>query len=232
MAIFLTPAFAMIMSASNSNQITTSADKKCNWLIVDFDGTCTSRDTTPILRKLASSYANDDESKIILREHTWSSLETEYFTEFEEAKKSIFNNKDQRLDLASALEILDAISTKVTYKVSASKVLSGIPTSREDMISTIMKDDAFLEAVQLRPGCISTLSEAILSGWEFGVLSINWSQIMINAGLLYPLQLELDKKSTGVKNLESFLQNTWSNEIDEEGTINLLGMYIYDFACN
>ena len=67
------------------------------WLVVDFDGTCTARDTTPLLPVLASFLSDDNDSQRDERLANFKSLEQEYFGLLQQSKS-------KRLLLAPLIE--------------------------------------------------------------------------------------------------------------------------------
>ena len=116
--------------------------RRRRWLVVDFDGTCTEHDTTPLLPRLAA-FATRLRSSIISAEVNSSNilhkqdldrrlvqfqcLEDEFVKRYDKAKSSLLTSYDN--DQQSIHEILDALdepSTIVTGMVSESRVLAGL----------------------------------------------------------------------------------------------------------
>mmetsp|Transcript_9268 Transcript_9268/g.27939 ORF Transcript_9268/g.27939 Transcript_9268/m.27939 type:complete len:454 (-) Transcript_9268:651-2012(-) len=188
------------------------------WLVVDFDGTCTVRDTTPILPRLASSCVGEDDEARRRRQDAFEVLEGRYFELYEEAKTRIFADGGgggggggdpgtTALTLDDALESLDAASTEVTRGVSESGVLAGIsdcPAALESVlfersrpldgnVDSSADGDRWSSAAYLRPGCVEALSSAVhRDGWHLGVLSINWCPPLIEAALLRRVRRAVD----------------------------------------
>lgn len=122
--------------------------KRRRWLVVDFDGTCTEHDTTPLLPILAAfatrsrssiSKASDgtDTNNIDDYDHQqdlkkrldqFQLLEDEFMRRYAEAKTNMFNseNDESSTSLYDVLDALDEPSNVVTEMVSASKCLSGL----------------------------------------------------------------------------------------------------------
>ena len=122
--------------------------KRRRWLVVDFDGTCTEHDTTPLLPRLAafatrsrSSISkspdgtetdnNDDynhQKDMEKRLAQFQLLEDEFMKRYGEARSTMFSNNvnDESTSLYDVLDALDEPSNIVTEMVSASKCLSGL----------------------------------------------------------------------------------------------------------
>jgi hypothetical protein len=122
------------------------------WLVVDFDGTCTIRDTTPLLPRLAYliESQNNDNNKdnehelhakkyldLMERLSIFTNLENEYFQRYVEVMGSIEsehtieddgnnNNNFLHSQLEYSLDRLDCISSEITEKVNTSKILKGL----------------------------------------------------------------------------------------------------------
>ena len=123
------------------------------WLVVDFDGTCTNHDTTPLLPKLASYFArsrstlSSDENKptdtleefnheqdLQRRLMQFEQLENEFLTRYNAVKNTLLSQEaatathdDNRMQsLHEVLDALDEPSTIVTGMVSESGVLHGL----------------------------------------------------------------------------------------------------------
>ena len=123
--------------------------KRRRWLVVDFDGTCTEHDTTPLLPILAAfatrsrssiskasdgtdtNSNNDDydhQQDLKKRLDQFQLLEDEFMRRYAEAKTNMFNseNDESSTSLYDVLDALDEPSNVVTEMVSASKCLSGL----------------------------------------------------------------------------------------------------------
>ena len=103
-------------------------------LVVDFDGTCTIRDTTPLIPHLASSST----SKLA----EFSRLEGIYFENLRnvQATMGLDRSPSESYDpdaLALALATQDHVSMEVTEMVSQSRVLAGI--TRDGVESTLRR---------------------------------------------------------------------------------------------
>ena len=128
--------------------------KRRRWLVVDFDGTCTEHDTTPLLPRLAafatrsrssisqsvgtgkddttSSSTNDSDGynhqkDLQKRLDQFQLLEDEFMRRYGEARSNMFSNdNDQSTSLYDVLDALDEPSCIVTEMVSESGCLSGL----------------------------------------------------------------------------------------------------------
>ena len=127
--------------------------KRRRWLVVDFDGTCTEHDTTPLLPRLAALSArsrssisqsvagkdnksspttNDSDGynhqkDLQKRLDQFQLLEDEFMKRYGEARSNMFSNEDdQSTSLYDVLDALDEPSCIVTDMVSASGCLSGL----------------------------------------------------------------------------------------------------------
>jgi hypothetical protein len=116
--------------------------RRRRWLVVDFDGTCTEHDTTPLLPQIAA-FATRKRSSIISvdanktntihkqdlerRLVQFRCLEDEFVKRYDEAKSSLLtiNDKNQK-SIHDVLDALDEPSTIVTGMVSESRVLAGL----------------------------------------------------------------------------------------------------------
>ena len=134
--------------------------KRRRWLIVDFDGTCTEHDTTPLLPRLASfatrsrssiSKASDGtetknngdydhQEDLKKRLDQFQLLEDEFMKRYNEARSKMFNgeNDESSTSLYDVLDALDEPSNAVTEMVSASKCLSGLGHADTDEIEQML----------------------------------------------------------------------------------------------
>lgn len=184
------------------------------WLVIDFDGTCTVRDTTSILPKL-SSFLHCNGDDLEARVSKFKALEEKYYELYREAQKQICPQNFATLD--DALVFLDRVSTEVTSEVSNSGVLRGLNVPSEDIICIIQKEKNLQEDVKLYSGCLEVIARAQKTfGMKLGVLSINWCPSLIEAALLHPLQHHLVLGSDGNNKIP-----IWSNSVDREGIVKL-----------
>lgn len=126
--------------------------RRRRWLVVDYDGTCTEHDTTPLLPRLAAFATRQRRSVLVdvkqegnvdsvtinntlhvldleRRMRLFQQLESEYLRRYSEAKSSLFGTKEEETQHQSIHEMLDALdepSTIVTQMVSESRVLEGL----------------------------------------------------------------------------------------------------------
>ena len=197
------------MSAAHSFP-TSVGSQNIGWLVVDFDGTCTEQDTTPLLPKLTSLLCNDTRTEETKRLATFGELEREFLALYAVAsKEKLNNNGHQTLTLEQALSYLDEPSNIVTHKLSQSGILSGLAVTADELIEIIHTNDQVRDHVRLKPGCLQVLEQLLPPAqWKLGILSINWCPSLIEAVLLRPLN------SPNVP--------IWSNRVDRDGRVNLL----------
>lgn len=215
---------------------------KNKWLVVDYDGTVTENDTTPLLPRLASLASGRSSEDLRRRLSQFKELEDEYLALYSEAKNSL----DETEDLHCALDGLDHPSTAVTRKVSQSGVLEGLGGVNVSEMSKLISvegtsgdpvgeasaiQDEDKVSISLRDGVEHTLARILVAGssgddgatmteaWNLGVLSINWSRTLIEASLVQPVLrkrralLDIDSCDTEIA--------IWSNDVDEDGSVTL-----------
>lgn len=217
----------------------TSSKRKCNkWLVLDFDGTCTEHDTTPLLPRMASLHSGDDDATRKQRLEQFNALEQEYFEAYSEVKDRILKDdgssndgesahtdtgpNTDSLDLHEALDSLDEVSTVVTNKVSESACLSGLPSHPSHMADLIGRHEELQRMTRLQAGCVAAVANAHLAGWCLGVLSINWCPNLIEAALMMPLRRHLGMNSEDDAAVAAHPKaEVWSNEIDNNGVVTL-----------
>jgi len=213
-------------------------------LILDFDGTCTNSDTTPLLPRLASLHSNDTPQQREQRLGAFQKLEQEYFdnyckvredilrceTEIDDSNGESSDRSSRSYDpsnpdhLHEALEALDEVSTRVTHKVTSSSCLAGMPTTVKQITQLIEENEEVREAVSLQKGCLDAICRARLQhGWRLGVLSINWCPALIGAALVTPIEQKLKAQVVEVESIEEEQGDTevWCNEITHKGEVRL-----------
>ena len=189
---------------------TTTSPKIHRWLVVDFDGTCSAQDTTPLLPQLAAVLCNDSPHQRQQRLQTFGKLEQEFFQLYAEALLA------ERPTLMEALDALDEVSNIVTHKVSASGVLKGLHVSSGE-ITQILETHADLQhSARLLEDCTRVLSEIYNNRrsqpWKLGVLSINWCPSLIQAALMDPI----------AQHCQQFQDiPIWSNRVNRDGVVSL-----------
>jgi phosphoserine phosphatase len=174
-------------------------------LVTDFDGTCTEVDTTGLIPHLAARKAAVPFSVL----ERWTEFENRYISLLKRCKEEVLPEASSKgsgvydaAGLNTALRALDGVSDVVTAEVSESGILAGIETgSVAEAIAewSAAPDCAPVNVPALRPGCAATLSAAAASGWQLGVLSLNWCPPLIRA--LLPI-------------IGSNGATIWSNQID------------------
>lgn len=113
--------------------------RRRRWLVVDFDGTCTEEDTTPLLPRLAAfatrqrSSADTNNSNTLHKQDLdrrliqFQCLEDEFVKRYDKAKSSLLSsNNNNQQSIHEVLDSLDEPSTIVTGMVSESRVLAGL----------------------------------------------------------------------------------------------------------
>ena len=124
--------------------------RRRRWLVVDFDGTCTEHDTTPLLPRLAAlatrsqseiSQQNvdyDHQMDLQKRLDKFQVLEDEFIRRYSEARSKMNNNNDNESTLNSVLDALDEPSCVVTDMVSESGCLSGLGHAGTDEMEKML----------------------------------------------------------------------------------------------
>lgn len=150
------PAAALFSPTSKYHPDQNGLAQRRRWLVVDFDGTCTEHDTTPLLPRLAAAFAarqrssivsasgkyngeamNKKEASIIHKQDLerrlsqFQQLEDEFVRRFGEAKSTLLSNnkpgeEEEEQSIHDILDALDVPSTVVTKMVSESRVLEGL----------------------------------------------------------------------------------------------------------
>jgi len=193
-----------------------------HWLVVDFDGTCTVRDTTPALVNLASAGAGDDADTRAARASSFASLEGEYFATYEKEIGDVLpdgaaSRGAPDRTLPEALRGLDDISSRITARVSSSGCLADIPEDLDEFSALLLQDGCGDDGVfDLHDGCVEALAEAAGAGWRLGVLSINWCPQLIDYVLLGPLR---DRGAAGRQGDDAV--PVWSNRLRPDGVVEL-----------
>ena len=143
--IVMSDALSNTASSTTSPLSARNRHHKERWLVVDFDGTCTIRDTTPLLPRLAyliesrSRHSTcvdcEEEEYATLEERLsiFSELENEYHIRYRDVYQSIdlekLNTNDDtenRLQLESILNRFDCVSNDITARLSKSEILKGL----------------------------------------------------------------------------------------------------------
>ncbi|CAJ1934633.1 unnamed protein product [Cylindrotheca closterium] len=217
--------------AADALSVSASTVNCQNWFVVDFDGTCSINDTTPMLPRLAAlcakELAGEPSPSMTLeeRQSKFSELEQEYFALYLKAKsecqpppatdKNESNNKETVISsLAQALDRLDQVSNIVTAKVSTSGCLKELQADLEHtdfVLGVVRKYDEV--KVGIRPHCGSILRQILHhhhrqeeegnNKWGLAVLSVNWCPSLIAASL----RPEIEQYSMPI---------IWSNRVDSK----------------
>jgi len=208
-AVFLDRLLTMTASDSVESAAPSEENKSgTRWLVVDFDGTCTERETPSLLPKLASELNGDDslEKRVV----QFKEFEDEYYRLYKAAKERI---SPDTMTLEEALDSLDDVSNLVTEHVSASGVLQGLNVPPKDILELIESDEEVRDYLKLHSDCLQVLARYAVTEWQLGILSINWSPSLIHATVVQPLQRLIEGKEVDVP--------IWSNTIDANGIVSL-----------
>lgn len=193
-------------------------NNNARWLVVDFDGTATQRDTTPLLPQLAAIL--EDDNSMEQRLSTFSQLEEEYFRLYSETKEKMCHRTQS---LVAALDSLDQVSNRITAQVSASGVLRGLCASAQDVGQVLERHKGVGHHARLRPDCAPVLAKAVHArGWKLGVLSINWCPSLIEAALVQPIWRHVEiiqQQQKGTQQPQEV--PIWSNQVNHEGVVSL-----------
>ena len=157
-------------------------------LVVDFDGTCTEHDTTPLLPRLAASFATRQRSSIAPESEDihkqdlerrllqFKQLEDEYMRLLGDTKTALFSSDteegEKEKSMHEVLHALDNPSTIVTKMVSESRVLEGLGHASSDELGDLIAVDHDVDVgdnkvvVRLRQGCDHTLARILLDNDE------------------------------------------------------------------
>ena len=192
--------------------VMTAARLAPSFLATDFDGTCTEKETIPLLPQLAACLGPAERASTKLA--TFQQLENAYMAGLNHilAQHELDGAPNDALNLeglSSILREMDAHSTEITMQVGQSGCLADIPpqaVAGQLACWAASPETAPTGPATLRSGCANTLRSLAESGCGLGVLSINWSPALIRATLdpevRHPFEL-------------------WCNELLEDGTIVL-----------
>jgi phosphoserine phosphatase len=169
-----------------SSQPYTPPERPINLLVVDFDDTCTTEDTTSMIARAAIAAAaqkgTNPAAAFAEGENKLQWLVQNYLDRRGNLLDEILPepNLDDELeefDMAWLGDFLDRISEfdrEMNSVVIESKILSGVKRGALTEVGA---------SVPLRPGCLSLLKQAVDSGVPTVVVSVNWSGEMVAAAL-------------------------------------------------
>lgn len=169
-----------------SSQPYTPPDRPINLLVVDFDDTCTSEDTTSMIARAAITAASkkgaDPATAFAQGEEKLHWLVQNYLARRGNLLDEILpepplEDELEEFDMAWLGDFLDRISEfdrEMNSVVIESKILSGVKKGALTEVGA---------SVPLRPGCLSLLKHAVDSGVPTVVVSVNWSGEMVAAAL-------------------------------------------------
>ena len=209
------PTTATAWQAPTTTSTNVAAAATC-WLVVDFDGTCTETDTTPLLPQLAAVLAGEPVSS---RMQAFGSLEAQFFELYSQAKQKCAA-RAMTTTLHQVLDALDEPSNVVTEQVSASRVLQGLECASANQIHQVLSCNSNPLQVILRDKCLTVLQRALLSDYRLAVLSINWCPALIEACLVEPLQQQQQQQQRRRQGTPSDIP-IWSNAVQDAGIVDL-----------
>ena len=183
-----------------------------SYFITDFDGTCTTTDTTPLVPHLAAR-ASANPASVLNR---FRELEDLYMSMLARCKADFMvepsATASERAEfdapgLEKALAAMDAVSDTVTAQLSDSGILAGIDGNGVAGALAEWRSAAEppVRPPVLRDSCATVLAAAAAEGWQLGVLTLNWCPPVVHAFL--PVLADTDAV-------------VWSNRIDTRGVIS------------
>ena len=198
---------------------------KLAWLVVDFDGTCTVRDTTPTIACLAAAHNNGGVEQL----SSFGVHERDYM----EGHARLLGGGELEAEPSAAVDVaalsaflaaLDDHSTRTTREVSRSGVLAGLDGARVAETFTawaageVVGQLAPQPPPSLQPGCAAALAAAAAAGCRLGVLSVNWCPALIHALLAPPLGADAPAAETLTVAPPYEL---WCNSLAPDGRVRL-----------
>ena len=198
---------------------------KLAWLVVDFDGTCTVRDTTPTIACLAAAHNNGGVEQL----SSFGVHERDYM----EGHARLLGGGELEGEPSAAVDVaalsaflaaLDDHSTRTTREVSRSGVLAGLDGARVAETFTawaageVVGQLAPQPPPSLQPGCAAALAAAAAAGCRLGVLSVNWCPALIHALLAPPLGADAPAAETLTVAPPYEL---WCNSLAPDGRVRL-----------
>lgn len=153
-------------------------------LVMDFDSTCTKKDTTFILPFTAKHFAPNPEHV----SRVWSGLESWYFQEYSKTVKEALAARTHDMDgpgRKGALEIflkeVVSFENAAVRKVEESKVLANIPVGG---VGSVMMGDLRGDW-DLQDDCLEVIKFATENmSLGLAILSVSWSSEIIRTGLI------------------------------------------------
>lgn len=164
-----------------------------NLLVVDFDDTCTEKDTTSLIAKTAIKSAVEearhDEGRsredIQAMEQDGYALLQSLVDNYIEKRNNLLDEilpanekRNEEFDMGWLGKFMDRISEfdrEMNRVVVDSKILAGIKRGQLESIGSLQ--------VPMRKDCLETLKQAVKSGIPVAVVSVNWSAEMVTAAL-------------------------------------------------
>ena len=198
---------------------------KLAWLVVDFDGTCTVRDTTPTIACLAAAHNSGGVEQL----SSFGVHERDYM----EGHARLLGGGELEAEPSAAVDVaalsaflaaLDDHSTRTTREVSRSGVLAGLDGARVAETFTawaageVVGQLAPQPPPSLQPGCAAALAAAAAAGCRLGVLSVNWCPALIHALLAPPLGADAPAAETLTVAPPYEL---WCNSLAPDGRVRL-----------
>ena len=186
----------------------TSARPPAAWVVVDFDGTCTTADSTGLLPHIAEAHALAAPES---RTSVFARFEAQYVSGIAELMRGADGaaTAPDVAGLRAFVDELDAFSLEVARQLGETGCLSGIDDNR--VASTLQEFAREGRAPTLRPGCAEALSALNGAGCRLGVLSVGWCPPLIDATLAPPLAA----CGAGTVRLDAL----WCNALSTDGRV-------------
>ncbi|XP_048575866.1 bifunctional TH2 protein, mitochondrial isoform X2 [Nematostella vectensis] len=146
---------------------------KLKFVAFDFDGTCTTKDTTGLYYKATDQYRDGPENVTQTLDKKWGELGKTYFEGHTATISKLLQETPDPihgLNIKSLKEFLSEVyefDSSCTKRVDDSKLLAGVTKEGIKQVSKL---------VELRPGCTSLLNKLDL---PLHVISFNWSEDLI-----------------------------------------------------
>ena len=185
----------------------TSVRPPAAWVVVDFDGTCTTADSTGLLPHIAEAHALAAPES---RTSVFARFEAQYVSGVAEIMRSADGAAiaPDVAGLRAFVDELDQFSVSVARQLGETGCLSGIDDHR--VASTLRDFGREGRAPTLRPGCAEALSALNGAGCRLGVLSVGWCPPLIDATLAPPLAA----CGAGLR-----LDAVWCNALSPDGRV-------------
>jgi thiamine phosphate phosphatase / amino-HMP aminohydrolase len=142
-------------------------------IILDFDGTITTRDT---IQTLASFGVASQANRGLELGKAWDNVVAKYSKDYQEYMDGLRTPRELNPSLSSivsSIRNIRSIELKSLQRVEASRVFEGLS---EDALFAAGVETVQNGAVELRKGFREFVSSVYLEGWTLSVISVNWSR--------------------------------------------------------